>query len=50
MEKILQSVGNYGFPIIVSIYLLVRIEFKLDQLTKSISGLRDAILVFTRAR
>jgi len=50
VEEILQSVSNYGFPIIVSIYLLVRIEFKLDQLTKSISELRDAILGFARAR
>jgi len=50
MEQLLQSVGNYGFPIIVSIYLLVRTESKLDQLTKTISELRDAILMFTRER
>ncbi len=46
----LQSVGNYGFPILVSIYLLVRTEAKLDQLTKTIGELRDAILGFTRDR
>ncbi len=40
----LNAVGNYGFPILVSVYLLVRIESKLDQLTGSIGELRDAIL------
>ncbi len=43
MEGVLNAVGNYGFPIIVSVYLLVRIENKLDQLTNSIGELRDAI-------
>jgi hypothetical protein len=50
VEELLQSIGNYGFPIIVSAYLLVRTESKLDQLTKSIAELRDAILGFTRER
>ncbi|NLW44816.1 MAG: YvrJ family protein [Syntrophomonadaceae bacterium] len=45
MEALLQSIGNYGFPIIVSAYLLVRIEAKLDQLTKSITELRSALLM-----
>ena len=48
METLLQSIGNYGFPIIVSAYLLVRTEAKLDQLTKSIAELRDAILTLIR--
>lgn len=47
MEALLQSIGNYGFPIIVSAYLLVRIEAKLDQLTKSITELRSALLMST---
>ncbi|MGI6550372.1 MAG: YvrJ family protein [Syntrophomonadales bacterium] len=47
MENLLNAVGNYGFPILVSVYLLVRIESKLDQLTKSICELRDAIMTAT---
>jgi hypothetical protein len=50
MENILNAVGNYGFPILVSVYLLVRIESKLDQLTKSICELRDAIMTVTGGR
>lgn len=50
MENLLNAVGNYGFPILVSVYLLVRIESKLDQLTKSICELRDAIMTATGGR
>jgi hypothetical protein len=32
-------IGNVGFPIAVSLYLLVRIEGKLENLTKSINEL-----------
>lgn len=50
MEELLTAIGNYGFPIIVSIYLLVRTEAKLDQLSKSICELRDAILGYSQSR
>lgn len=43
MNEILNQVANFGFPIVVSIYLLVRIEGKLDQLTESINKLSKAI-------
>ncbi len=43
MAEILSQVGNVGFPIAVSIYLLVRVERKLDELTKAISGLSRII-------
>lgn len=36
MEEWITSVSNYGFPIVVSIYLLIRLETKLDYLTESI--------------
>lgn len=36
MESLLAQVGNFGFPVVLSIYLLVRIEGKLDRLTESI--------------
>lgn len=43
MEQIYSSIGNLGFPIVVSIYLLVRIEGKLNDLTESIIELSKAI-------
>lgn len=46
MEDILSQVANLGFPIVVSIYLLVRIENKLDNLTQSISELARVIDTF----
>ncbi|MGL4345630.1 MAG: YvrJ family protein [Cellulosilyticaceae bacterium] len=36
MEEILSQIGNFGFPIILSMYLLVRIEGKMEQLSNSI--------------
>lgn len=43
MEAILTQVGNFGFPIVLSIYLLVRIEGKLDRLTESIFQLASIL-------
>jgi hypothetical protein len=43
MEQMLTQISNFGFPIIVSVYLLVRVESKLDELTKSIHTLSNAI-------
>lgn len=43
MDEILTLIGNVGFPIAVSAYLLVRIEGKLHDLTASIHDLRQAI-------
>lgn len=43
MEELLGSIANLGFPIVISIYLLVRIEGKLDQLTNSIISLSESI-------
>lgn len=45
MEDILTMVGNFGFPIVVSAYLLVRIEGKLNDLTQSITELAKALAV-----
>ena len=44
MEELIPIVGNLGFPIAVSIYLLVRIEGKLESLTISIRELSEAIV------
>lgn len=43
MEAIVSLIGNVGFPIAVSIYLLVRIESKLESLTNSINNLSSVI-------
>ena len=43
MEVIYSSIANVGFPIVISVYLLVRIEGKLDELSKSITDLANAI-------
>lgn len=43
IEQIIASVGNMGFPIVVSWYLLVRMENKLDKLSLNIDNLTRAI-------
>lgn len=43
MDQLLNYTANYGFPMIVSIFLLVRIEGKLEQLTVSINELSKVI-------
>ncbi len=43
MEQLLCYATNYGFPMVISIYLLVRIEGKLEELSRSINELAKAI-------
>jgi hypothetical protein len=43
MEKLLEYSANYGFPMVVAGYLLVRIESKLDKLAASIHDLANVI-------
>lgn len=43
MEEIFNGVANVGFPIAVSIYLLMRIEGKMENLTNSINELSRVI-------
>ncbi|RQD73039.1 MAG: YvrJ family protein [Candidatus Syntrophonatronum acetioxidans] len=43
MEELVTLVANLGFPIAVSIYLLVRIEGKMDELTGSVKELSRVI-------
>ncbi|MGO1372494.1 MAG: YvrJ family protein [Senegalia sp. (in: firmicutes)] len=44
MEIIFTQIANLGFPIVVSIFLLVRIESKLTDITSSINQLTKAII------
>ncbi|WP_411681337.1 YvrJ family protein [Clostridium thailandense] len=43
MDDLLNIIGNVGFPIAVSVYLLVRLEGKLEVLTQSINNLSNVI-------
>lgn len=43
MEQMLLQISNFGFPIVVSAYLLIRIEKKLCDLSKNIIDLTRAI-------
>jgi len=44
MNELLTSVGNLGFPIVISVYLLVRVEGKIEKLAESINDLTQALL------
>lgn len=43
MDQLLAYVANYGFPMVISVYLLVRIETKLEILSGSINDLAKVI-------
>ena len=43
MKELVDLVANIGFPIAISIYLLVRVEKKLEGLTSSINNLSQTI-------
>jgi len=47
MEELFNHIGNFGFPIVLSIYLLVRLENKLEKLTDSINELSKNISRFS---
>ncbi|MGP4074221.1 YvrJ family protein [Piscibacillus sp. B03] len=41
-------IGNFGFPIAITIYLFSRFERKLDQLEKAVIELSDVIKDFKK--
>lgn len=43
MEELVAQIANVGFPIVLSMYLLIRIEGKMSDLTRSIDQLSDVI-------
>lgn len=43
MQDMMAAVGNFGFPMVVTAFLLVRIEGKLGQLNDSIQLLTRTI-------
>ncbi len=48
MEQIIDIIGNVGFPISISLYLLIRIEGKLETLTNSINNLSNVMNKFEK--
>lgn len=43
MEDWVMQISNYGFPMVISIFLLVRVEKKLENLSMSINELAKVI-------
>ena len=43
MESFIPLISEVGFPIVVTLYLLYRIESKLDMVVQSIQGLPERI-------
>lgn len=43
MEELLSQIGNFGFPIILSMYLLIRIEAKMETLSNTITHLSKVL-------
>ncbi|EJO5348648.1 YvrJ family protein [Clostridium botulinum] len=42
-DKLISLISDVGFPIAVSLYLLLRMEKKLDELTKALTALDKTI-------
>lgn len=42
-QDIFNQIAQYGFPIVISLYLLMRMENKIETLTKSITELSYTI-------
>ena len=43
LNEILQSASNYGFPMLISCYLLVRMESRMNELTEALNKLCVAL-------
>ncbi|WP_341302191.1 YvrJ family protein [Lysinibacillus sp. FSL H8-0500] len=43
LEDFLFQIGNFGFPLVLAIYLLLRFEKKLEKLSNAISNLENTI-------
>ncbi|OHY73348.1 YvrJ family protein [Priestia aryabhattai] len=42
LPVLISAVGNFGFPVILSLYLLIRFEKKIGDLTLAIQSLNEA--------
>ncbi|WP_445491494.1 YvrJ family protein [Niallia sp. 03133] len=43
MEEIVKLIGNFGFPIVITVYLLYRFEQKIDKLETAIVELTTVL-------
>lgn len=43
MDVVLTAAANYGFPMVVAVYLLIRLDKRLDMLTQSVTELQSVI-------
>ncbi|ASI76637.1 MULTISPECIES: YvrJ family protein [Bacillus] len=43
LEPWFSAIGNFGFPVALAVYLLIRFEKKLERLTDVIETLKDVI-------
>lgn len=43
IEDIINLLGNFGFPIVISLYLLIRLETKMEKLDDTIGTLAKVI-------
>ncbi|MEI3599510.1 MULTISPECIES: YvrJ family protein [unclassified Oceanobacillus] len=43
IESFLAVVGNWGFPLVLAVYLLIRFEKRIDLLTEAIATLKESI-------
>lgn len=49
LKDFVGQIINYGFPIVLSWYLLVRMEAKIAKLDQGIGDLREAVLLLSNA-
>ncbi|TYS58401.1 YvrJ family protein [Sutcliffiella horikoshii] len=43
MPLIVTILGNFGFPVMIAIYLLIRFEKRIENLTEAITRLQQAM-------
>lgn len=43
VQTFISAVGNFGFPLVLAVYLLLRFEKKIEALTEAISTLKEVI-------
>lgn len=50
MEELISVISNVGFPIFIAMFLLIRVEAKIDQLISAFMDLMDCITELTNKK
>lgn len=50
MEELISIISNVGFPIFIAMFLLIRVEAKIDQLISAFMDLMDCITELTNKK